>query len=82
MPKPRDLYTQLQACNFPFNHNIFLHTHFLNPSKIKFFVMFRASISVNAKSCKMQKKSFVLHILTPKKKPTSMGVNRGVHQTA
>ena len=72
MPKPRDLYTQLQACNFPFNHNIFLHTHFLNPSKIKFFVMFRASISVNAKSCKMQKILHFTHF--DQKTPTSVGV--------
>ena len=26
MPKPRDLYTQLQACNFPFNHSTIFQT--------------------------------------------------------
>jgi len=74
MPKPRNPYTQLQAYNFPFNHSTFFHTHFLNPSKIKLFVMFRASTSVDAKSCKMQKKSFILHILINKKTPTAVGV--------
>ena len=41
MPKPRDPYTQLQACNFPFNHSTFFHIHFSNPSKIKLFAMFK-----------------------------------------
>ena len=41
MPKPRDPYTQPQACNFPFNHNTSFHIHFSNPSKIKLFAMFK-----------------------------------------
>ena len=52
MPKPRDPYTQLQACNFPFNHSTFFHIHFSNPSKIKLFAMFKKA---NKKKNKIKK---------------------------
>ena len=52
MPKPRDPYTQLQACNFPFNHSTFFHIHFSNPSKIKLFAMFKKA---NKKKNKIEK---------------------------
>ena len=56
MPKPRDPYTQLQACNFPFNHSTFFHIHFSNPSKIKLFAMFKnANKMRNKKEIKIEK---------------------------
>ena len=56
MPKPRDPYTQPQACNFPFNHNTSFHIHFSNPSKIKLFAMFKKAKKKKKKRKKKKRK--------------------------
>ena len=65
MPKPRDPYTQLQACNFPFNHSTFFHIHFSNPSKIKLFTMFK-----KANKMRNKKKNKIENTLEGKREGT------------